>query len=61
MIESDFALAGRLEQGVVKSGKEVVSLPTHTARLQARARGKYLLWKCIINDWTRLAQVTLLG
>ena len=27
----DFALAGRLEQGVVKPGGEVVSLPIHTA------------------------------
>ena len=29
--ESDLVHAGRLEQGVVKPGKEVVSLPTHTA------------------------------
>ena len=32
------------------------SSPCQHTRLRARARGKCLLWKCIINEWIRLAQ-----
>ena len=43
----------------VLSQAEKSRLCQHT-RLRARARGKYLLWNYIINEWTRLAQTTTL-
>ena len=43
----------------VKPGEEVVFLPTHTDRV--RTLGKVSVWRCIINDWTRLDQVTMLS
>ena len=53
-----YAHAGRFEQGVVKPGEDVVSLPTHTTSNPPTE--KVFTSKCLTNDRTRPARTTML-
>merc|ERR1712118_58247 len=49
-------LAGRVEQGVVKPGEDVIFLPTHTASNPCNGRSSR--WRCTTSAWTSRTQAT---